>query len=68
MVEILIVDDERVVREGLKTLLTGEGYFVRTAKWRVGLCAAKYCIVFKVVKRSACREISQYFTAMKMID
>ena len=32
MVEILIVDDERVVREGLKTLLTGEGYFVRTAR------------------------------------
>ena len=32
MDEILIVDDERVIREGLKTLLTGEGYSVRTAR------------------------------------
>lgn len=32
MAEILIVDDERVLREGLKTLLAGEGYAVRTAR------------------------------------
>lgn len=32
MAEILIVDDERVVREGLKSLLSGEGYSVRTAR------------------------------------
>ena len=32
MAEILIVEDERSVREGYKVLLTGEGYAVRTAK------------------------------------
>lgn len=32
MMEILIVDDERVLREGLKNLLMGEGYAVRTAR------------------------------------
>lgn len=32
MQEILIVDDERVVREGLKTMLLGEGFAVRTAR------------------------------------
>ena len=30
--EILIVDDERVLREAWKTVLLGEGYAVRTAK------------------------------------
>ena len=32
MAEILIVDDERVLREGLKATLTGEGFAVRTAR------------------------------------
>lgn len=32
MAEILIVDDERVIREGLKTMLSGEGFAVRAAK------------------------------------
>lgn len=32
MVEILVVDDERVIREGLKRLLLAEGFSVRTAK------------------------------------
>lgn len=32
MAEILIVDDERVLRDGLKVRLAGEGYAVRTAK------------------------------------
>lgn len=32
MAEILIVDDERVVREGLRQTLLGEGYAVRTAR------------------------------------
>lgn len=32
MSEILIVDDERAIREGLKNLLTGEGFDVRTAR------------------------------------
>jgi len=32
MAEILIVDDERAVREGLKADLLGEGYEVRTAR------------------------------------
>ena len=32
MQEILIVDDERVVREGLKKMLLGEGFAVRTAR------------------------------------
>ena len=32
MAEILIVDDERVVREGLKANLQGEGFAVRTAR------------------------------------
>ena len=32
MSEILIVDDERVLREGMKKLLTGEGFAVRTAR------------------------------------
>ena len=32
MQEILIVDDERVVREGLKRMLLGEGFAVRTAR------------------------------------
>ena len=31
MGDILIVDDERVVRDGLKALLSGEGFAVRTA-------------------------------------
>lgn len=30
--DILVVDDERVVREGLKGLLAGEGFSVRTAR------------------------------------
>ena len=32
MAEVLLVDDERAVREGLKALLVGEGYSVRTAR------------------------------------
>ena len=32
MAEILIVDDERVVRKGLKALLAGEGFAVREAR------------------------------------
>ena len=32
MAEILVVDDERVIREGLKGLLSGEGFAVRTAR------------------------------------
>lgn len=32
MADILVVDDERVLREGLKTLLSGEGHAVRTAR------------------------------------
>ena len=32
MAEILVVDDERVMREGLKGLLSGEGFAVRTAR------------------------------------
>lgn len=32
MAEILIVDDERVLREGLKNMLSGEGYAVRMAR------------------------------------
>lgn len=32
MAEILIVDDERVLREGLKAMLAGEGFAVRTAR------------------------------------
>lgn len=32
MAEILIVEDERVVRKGLEALLTGEGHAVRTAR------------------------------------
>ena len=32
MQEILIVDDERILREGLKSRLVGEGYSVRTAR------------------------------------
>ena len=32
MKEILLVDDERVLREGMKAVLTGEGYAVRTAR------------------------------------
>ena len=32
MAEILIVDDERVMREGLKAMLSGEGFGVRTAR------------------------------------
>ena len=32
MAEILIVDDERVLREGLKAMLSGEGFVVRTAR------------------------------------
>ena len=32
MAEILIVDDERLIREGLKALLSGEGFAVRTAR------------------------------------
>ena len=32
MAEILIVDDERVLRDGLKAVLSGEGYSVRIAR------------------------------------
>ena len=32
MAEILIVDDERTLREGMKATLSGEGFSVRTAK------------------------------------
>ena len=32
MAEILLADDERAVREGLKALLVGEGFSVRTAR------------------------------------
>lgn len=32
MAEILVVDDERVIREGLKANLQGEGFAVRTAR------------------------------------
>ena len=32
MAEILIVDDERALREGLKAMLAGEGFAVRTAR------------------------------------
>ena len=32
MAEILIVDDERVLRDGLKAMLSGEGHSVRTAR------------------------------------
>lgn len=32
MVQILIVDDERVIRDGLKALLAGEGYSVRAVR------------------------------------
>ena len=32
MSEILIVDDERAIREGLKMTLSGEGFAVRTAR------------------------------------
>ena len=32
MAEILIVDDERLIREGLKMVLAGEGFAVRTAR------------------------------------
>ena len=32
MAEILVVDDERVLREGMKALLTSEGHEVRTAR------------------------------------
>ena len=32
MAEILVVDDERVIREGLKRMLLAEGFSVRTAK------------------------------------
>ena len=32
MPEILIVDDERAIREGLKMTLSGEGFAVRTAR------------------------------------
>lgn len=32
MAEILVVDDERTIREGLKTVLSGEGFEVRTAR------------------------------------
>ena len=32
MSEILLVDDERVMREGLKAVLSGEGFAVRTAR------------------------------------
>ena len=32
MAEILLADDERAVREGLKAMLVGEGFSVRTAR------------------------------------
>ena len=32
MSEILVVDDERVLREGIRTMLSGEGFEVRTAR------------------------------------
>lgn len=32
MAEILIADDERVIREGMRSLLVGEGFSVRTAR------------------------------------
>ena len=32
MAEILIVDDERVLRDGIKAILSGEGFEVRTAR------------------------------------
>ena len=32
MSAILIVDDERAIREGLKMTLSGEGFAVRTAR------------------------------------
>lgn len=32
MAEILVVDDERTIREGLKTVLSGEGFEVRAAR------------------------------------
>ena len=32
MAEILVVDDERMLREGLKAMLSGEGFAVRTAR------------------------------------
>lgn len=32
MAEILIADDERIIRDGMKALLSGEGYAVRTAR------------------------------------
>ena len=32
MAEILLADDERIVRDGLKALLVGEGFSVRTAR------------------------------------
>ena len=32
MAEILIVDDERAIREGMKAVLSGEGFEVRTAR------------------------------------
>ena len=32
MAEILIADDERLIREGMKALFVGEGFSVRTAR------------------------------------
>ena len=32
MAEILVVDDERVLRDGIKAVLSGEGFVVRTAR------------------------------------
>ena len=32
MAEILLADDERMMRDGLKALLAGEGFAVRTAR------------------------------------
>ena len=32
MAEILVVDDERVLRDGIKAVLSGEGFEVRTAR------------------------------------
>ena len=32
MAEILVVDDERVLRDGIKSVLSGEGFVVRTAR------------------------------------